>query len=609
MINNLYSLGLLRNGKVYQTKELAIQGLTQTATNDGVAKLARYLYQPIDGDKIIRTVVGFYANAAEMEDAGGGNSYYTILDVEGSAADIQELREAIEAINAKIGAGIDGKTLTQAINEANAAIDQEVADRIEAIDSLSAALTKVLTISLETAETPTEGYLKTYILSQGINDAKREVGRIDIPKDMVVSGGSLVHGTWVDEDTFIEDPDGPDTAIKIEFANADIIYLNTKDLVDFYTSGDGITVDNTANTISIKINNHTEEFLVLDSNGLKVEGIHAAIDNAVEAAKLSAGDGISINANKVTAVAASFSKEGIKNPIIVDKNGIKFSSTLDCGFFDSNVVIARDAEAIDGIENPSDTDVFIASEEAVESLVNGNDKTFKSIAIGDAALDTTVELKAVKSIEVDGLAVAGGKDGKINGKILYTAPIVSVKNVDVANGSTVYNVFEGTQYGTPTNVFMASDITVDNPSLKHNVFNIYKVNDDAVIDIKDSYFNLNVNNSNILRLSNNIDATGVTVNFENIDWTYENTPNKEVADWACAGLIIYQPWLSTDSGFNGDLSVMKTWKFNFINCKYNGVKVNANNFGEKNQVFYMYNIGNDGNISDPVGSGLKLTFK
>ena len=137
MINNLYSLGLLRNGKVYQTKELAIQGLTQSATNDGVAKLARYLYQPIDGDKVIRTVVGFYANAAEMEDAGGGNSYYTILDIEGSAADIQELREAIEAINAKIGAGIDGKTLTQAINEANAAIGQEVADRIEAIKNLN----------------------------------------------------------------------------------------------------------------------------------------------------------------------------------------------------------------------------------------------------------------------------------------------------------------------------------------------------------------------------------------------------------------------------------------------------------------------------------------
>ena len=65
MNKNLISLGLLRNGKVYRTKELAIQGLTQVATNDGVAKLARYL----DKNNIIRTVVGFYADAAEMENA------------------------------------------------------------------------------------------------------------------------------------------------------------------------------------------------------------------------------------------------------------------------------------------------------------------------------------------------------------------------------------------------------------------------------------------------------------------------------------------------------------------------------------------------------------
>ena len=49
MSKNLVSLGLLRNGKIYQTKQLAIQGLTQVATNDGVAKLARYL-DVVDGD-------------------------------------------------------------------------------------------------------------------------------------------------------------------------------------------------------------------------------------------------------------------------------------------------------------------------------------------------------------------------------------------------------------------------------------------------------------------------------------------------------------------------------------------------------------------------------
>ena len=69
MTRNLLSLGLLRNGKVYPSKQLAMQGLVQTATNDGVAKLARYLDPIVGGDPIIRTLVGFYANADEMEKA------------------------------------------------------------------------------------------------------------------------------------------------------------------------------------------------------------------------------------------------------------------------------------------------------------------------------------------------------------------------------------------------------------------------------------------------------------------------------------------------------------------------------------------------------------
>ena len=53
---------------------------------------------------------------------------------------------------------------------------------------------------------------------------------------------------------------------------------------------------------------------------------------------------------------------------------------------------------------------------------------------------------------------------------------------------------------------------------------------------------------------------------------------------------------------------MKTWRFNFKNCKYNGVTVNTNNFGEHNQVFYLYNVGNTKAITDPVAEGLTLNF-
>ena len=592
MIKNLYSLGLLRNGKVYQNKELAVQGLTQQATNDGVAKLARYLVPVVGGGSIIRTLVGFYANADEMEDNGGGRSYYTILDVEGSAADIDALKEAVSAINETIGDGFDDKTLTEAIEEVNAKLgtrfseDHTVAD---ALTELKSELEDKLKVEIDDTTSSSE-----YIIKQG----GLEIGRIK--KDVVVEKGSVVHGTW-DGDTFTEDPEGPDTAIKLELVNGDVIYINTKDLVDIYTAGNGISVDD--NIISIKYNNHSEEFLVVDENGIRVEGIQAAIDAKADEERLEASDGISIASNKVKAVAAGYSAPAIKNPITVDKDGIKFANVLDCGFFDDETAVVSTAEDINNIADPQNTDVFINGEEALNALAAK--KTFKNLEIANVEAAQQVNLAAVESIALDDVEVTGDK-GSSNGYFLVDSPKVDVSNITIADGAKPYNVFE--EVGAGTDSFNASNINVNDVALKHNVFNIYRPNNDAVINISDVNLNLDVNNSNALRLANYKNATGVTVNFENVAWTYENTPNKEAADWGWAGLIIYQP-SSSDVALGGDLSKVQTWAFNFINCKYNGVKVDDNNFGNHNQVFYMYNIGNDGLVKNPVAEGLNISFK
>ena len=597
MNKNIISLGLLRNGKVYGTKELAIQGLTQVATNDGVAKLARYL----DEKNIIRTLVGFYADAAEMENASGGTSSYTILDVDGNAADVQELREKIAAINLVIGNGIDGTTLTAAINNVNARLGEGFTEENTVAKALS-DLRTALTISLNVAGTPTSGYLKTYILSQGT----KEIGRIDIPKDLVVTSGSLVHGTWTD-DTFTEDLEGPDTALKLIIANQEKpVYINTKDLVDYYTAGNGINIDNTHNTIALKLDASGEPFLTVGVNGLKLDGVQVAIDKAVNDAKLDGSDGISIASNKVKAVAAKFSANALKNPITVNEDGIKFASLLDCGFFDDITAVVSTAEEINSIKNPSETDVFINGDSALNALTT--EKTFKNIEISNVDANNQIYLYATDNIVVDGMEVTGDK-GSTNGYVLYSAKDIEISNLSIANGSTAYNVFEGDQTNQNLNVLNASNVMVDNPSLTHNVFNVYKPQNDAVISIKDSRFNLTVDNSNVLRISNTSNATGVTVNFENIEWNYEN--GLSFNDWRWAGLIIYQPYShdsGTDSGLSGDLTAMKTWKFNFKNCKYNGVKVNANNFGQRNQVFYLYCVGTSGSVKDASAEGLVLNF-
>lgn len=602
MIKNLYSLGLLRNGKVYGTKQLAIQGLTQSATNDGVAKLARYLEEVVGGEPVIRTIVGFYANAAEMEYAGGGQSSYTILDVDGNAADVEQIKEQLVAINHIIGDGISDTTLTAAINDINDRIGEGfTADNTvaKALSDLRTELIAALTISLDVAGTPTSGYLKTYIISQGIS----EIGRIDIPKDLVVTSGSLVHGTW-DGDTFTEDPEGPDTALKLVIANQeDPVYINTKDLVDYYTAGDGIDIDNTHNTIALKLDASGEPFLTVGVNGLKLDGVQIAIAQAIETAKLDGSDGISIVSNKVKAVAAKFSGSALKNPIEVDEDGIKFASLLDCGFFDDITAIVSSAEEINAIQHTEDTDVFINGDGALNALTTK--KTFKNIEVSDVSANTQIFLSAEQSIVVDGVEITGTK-GSTNGYINYSAPIIEVSNLSIANGSTAYNVFEGDQANQNLEVLDASDITVDNPSLAHNVFNVYKPQNDAVISIRDSKFNLTVDNSNVLRVANYGNATGVTVVLENIEWTYENSIT--TSNWAWAGLVIYQP-SSGDIGLSGDLTAMKTWTFKFKNCKYNGKKVTANNFGQHNQVFFLYNVGNDRSIKDAVAEGMNVSFE
>ena len=192
------------------------------------------------------------------------------------------------------------------------------------------------------------------------------------------------------------------------------------------------------------------------------------------------------------------------------------------------------------------------------------------------------------------------------------AMIVDIKNVTVDKDTetTVYNMFEGAQ-STNENYdglreLNANKINIGNPSLTHNVINVYTPADDAVITIKDSKFNLNANNSNVIRLANYLNAKNVVVNFENIEWTYEEgTP--EGADWGYAGLALYQP-SNNDHALNGDYTEISTWTINVKNCKYNGVKVTANNMGEHNQVVYAYGVNKQNTVIDPTTIGITLNF-
>lgn len=73
-----------------------------------------------------------------------------------------------------------------------------------------------------------------YTLTQG----DTEIGKINIPKDMVVQSGSVVKGTFAQDGSFAESTSGKDTALKLVIANSsDIVYINVKDLASIYTGG------------------------------------------------------------------------------------------------------------------------------------------------------------------------------------------------------------------------------------------------------------------------------------------------------------------------------------------------------------------------------------
>lgn len=125
---------------------------------------------------------------------------------------------------------------------------------IENVKSSISSLATSSAVTVEVAETATDGYLKTYVIKQG--GVAADV-KIDIPKDLVVESGSVVKGTWANN-VFTEDASGTGTALKLVIANHtdQPVYINTLDLVKDHTGTtvNGITVDISAtNEISVSI--------------------------------------------------------------------------------------------------------------------------------------------------------------------------------------------------------------------------------------------------------------------------------------------------------------------------------------------------------------------
>lgn len=144
----------------------------------------------------------------------------------------------------------------------------------------------IVSLSSTTPSDGTSPVLKKYTLYQN----GETIGDIDIPKDLVVTSGSVVKGTW-SGNVFTEVEIGKGTALKLVIANqTEPVYINTLDLVKDHVGGNGILISDT-NEISIKIADGNEgDFLKLDAEGLKLVGVDAAIKKSKTAVEKKSGD-------------------------------------------------------------------------------------------------------------------------------------------------------------------------------------------------------------------------------------------------------------------------------------------------------------------------------
>lgn len=293
MSKSIKHIQLYRNGAVLATKESAVARLNQFASGttfanmDGVAILARY-YGTENDSTTVQTLFGI------MFEDESGNKSITIVDADEAKkyvdekvlgldfSDTEVSNQYVSAVHESDGIiSVDRKDLPVSSVDDNAVADKFVtsiklegnavkaertliqssqihrtptsiaAETVEgALVELKNAITgSVVSGKVTVEERPGSGnVLKKYVVKQDSN----EVGTIDIPKDLVVTSGSVVKGTW-NESVFTEAQDGNGTALKLVIANQDTpVYINTLDLVKDHTSGNGISISD-INEISIKL--------------------------------------------------------------------------------------------------------------------------------------------------------------------------------------------------------------------------------------------------------------------------------------------------------------------------------------------------------------------
>lgn len=248
--------------------------------------------------------------------------------------------------------------------------------------SLPAATDYSITIDSSEAGTQ-QGYLKSYHIAQnGV-----EVGIINIPKDLVVTSGSCVAGTWSGS-TFTESSSGTGHAIKLVIANqTDPVYINVADLVDLYTPQQNAT------QVQLAISNDNVISATIVNGSITTDSLDSSIKTALGKAN-----------SAVQSVAAGTGNGTIK----VDGTDVSVTGLKSAAYTESSAYAtsAQGTKADSAIQSVSGETAVTNSSYVAVSVEASTNSSSKAVTLSSHANVTTHDVSTAVASTADGLALA-----------------------------------------------------------------------------------------------------------------------------------------------------------------------------------------------------------
>lgn len=427
-----------------QSKFDALMGGTPDAKYDTIKEIADALVKLNGADNVDGSVAKAVADAL-VEAKGYTDSQIQSLDVTDTAVEgsyvsaVSETDGKISVSRAELPTVSEIKSEGQAIiavKEDKGVISATAGDIAAAhvtiadagnhftATTVEGALSELFTqagdgskVTLESAE-GTDGVLKVYTIKQGGS----EVGKINIPKDLVVSSGSVVKGNWAGG-TFTEDVSGDGTALKLVIANqTSPVYINTLDLVKDHTAGNGINISDT-NVVSVVVDPSSESFLTVGAGGVKLSGVANHVTSKIQEldANIDSTGGTFVKVNIVET-------DGKVVSATVTETDIASAQALSDEIDRAMAAEKVNSDAIAVLNGDSSTSGSVAKAVAdlKTSLVGGASADYDTFKEVETAIKA-VENAAISVVAGNGINITGdGTEKTIAAKIKANDPVLEV---------------------------------------------------------------------------------------------------------------------------------------------------------------------------------------